>query len=114
LRTDLRGDPTFLELLQREREAAFGAYAHQEVPFEKVVEALRPEREMNRSPLFQVMFVLQNAPQEVLKLQELRLERMALERRTAKFDLSMDLTEREPGLAGCVEFSTGLFERATI
>jgi amino acid adenylation domain-containing protein len=115
LRTDLAADPTFVELIRRVRDTALGAYAHQHVPFEMLVEALQPERDVSRSPLFQVMLVLQNAPKQALELNdELHLSGVEVERRTAKFDLTLSLTEQTEGLEGVWEYNTDLFEAATI
>ena len=115
LRTDLSFDPTFVELMTRVRDVALGAYAHQHVPFEMLVEALQPERDVSRSPLFQVMLVLQNAPKQALELNdELQLSGVEVERRTAKFDLTLLLTEDTEGLKGVWEYNTDLFEAATI
>ncbi len=114
LRTDLSGDPSFRELLGRVREVALGGYAHQDVPFEKLVEELQPERSMSHSPLFQVMLVLQNAPGTRLQLPGVSLETMEVESGTAKFDLLLSLAEEEQGLAGWLEYNTDLFDAATI
>ena len=115
LRTDLSADPTFVELMGRVRDTALGAYAHQHVPFEMLVEALQPERDVSRSPLFQVMLVLQNAPKQALELNdELNLSGVEVERRTAKFDLTLLLTEETEELKGVWEYNTDLFEAATI
>ena len=115
LRTDLSFDPTFVELMRRVREVALGAYAHQHVPFEMLVEALQPQRDVSRSPLFQVMMVLHNAPKQALELNdELHLSTVDVERRTAKFDLTLSLTEGADGLEGVWEYNTDLFEAATI
>ena len=86
LRTDVRGEPSFRELLGRVRESCLGAYAHQDVPFERLVEELNPERSLNRAPLFQVKLVLQNAPMEEIALPELQLSMVETPTRAAKFD----------------------------
>jgi amino acid adenylation domain-containing protein len=114
MRTDLSGDPTFRELLRRVRETALGAYAHQDVPFEMLVEELQPERSLSYTPLFQVLFVLQNAPSETLELQGLKASMMEVESGTAKFDLMLSLEETGEGLEGVCEYSTDLFDEATV
>lgn len=114
MRTNLQGDPSFGELLQRVREVALAAYAHQEMPFEMLVEALRPTRTLSHSPLFQVMFGLQNAPRPIIETPELELEFVDVETGTAKFDLTVSLLERERQVTGYIEYSTDLFEAATI
>ncbi|MEA2693312.1 MAG: hypothetical protein QOJ16_2699, partial [Acidobacteriota bacterium] len=96
------------------RQSALAAYAHQELPFEKVVEALAPERDAGRTPLFQVMLALQNTPAERLELPGLTLARCPGEEGTAKFDLFLSLTETAAGLAGVWEYSRDLFEAPTI
>jgi amino acid adenylation domain-containing protein len=113
LRTDLSGDPTFKELLSRVREVCLGAYAHQEVPFEKVVEDLAPERSLSSNPLFQVMFAMQNAPKEELKLGGLRLEQIETESGTSAFDLMLAAQETDGVLCGALQYSTDLFDAAT-
>ena len=114
LRTDMSGDPSFKELLKREREVAMGAYEHQDVPFERLVAELQVERDLSRNPLFQVMFVLQNMPKEALKLEGLEFAPAEMEQRTAKFDLWLTLSETEAGLNGRIEYGTDLFDGATI
>ncbi len=114
LRGDLRGNPSFRELLRRVRDTTLRAYAHQDLPFERLVEELRPERDMSRTPLFQVMFVLQNAPMQTLELPELTLKAQELATDSAKFDLLLALMERPNGLIGGIEFNTDLFAPATI
>ena len=84
------------------------------LPFEKLVEELQPERDLSRQPLFQVLFALQNVPQETLELPELRLRPMERGRTTSKFDLSLYVTETADGLAGSIEYATDLFEASTI
>ncbi|MGL4502322.1 MAG: condensation domain-containing protein, partial [Planktothrix sp.] len=114
LHTDLSGNPTVQELLHRVRDVSLGAYSHQDLPFEKLVEELHPERDLSRSPIFQVMFVLQNAPTTTLELPGLTLQSLAIERGTTQFDLSLSLTEYPEGLAASIEYSTDLFERESI
>ncbi len=114
LRTDLAGDPTFRELLHRVREMALEAYVYQDIPFEKLVEELEPERDMSRTPLFQVMFALQNVPTPTIELSGLSLSFIEIDNRTAKFDLTLDLTETPDGLRGRFRYNTDLFEAATI
>jgi amino acid adenylation domain-containing protein len=114
MRTDLSGNPSFRELLKRVREVALGAYAHQDAPFEKLVEILQPERSLSHTPLFQVWFVLQNAPVGELKLSNLTLSQMEVGSGTAKFDLSLSLTEGPEGLKGIMEYDRELFDAETI
>ncbi len=114
MRTDLSGNPTFHELLQRVRTTALGAYSNQDLPFEKLVEVLQPERDLGRIPLFQVWFVLQNAPRASLQLPGLELAGMDVHNGTAKFDLGLFTVEKPDGLYCTVEYSTDLFEAATI
>ncbi|WP_198299668.1 non-ribosomal peptide synthetase [Tumebacillus avium] len=113
LRTDLSGAPTFAELLARVRETAVGAYAHGELPFEKLVEELQPERNRSVSPLFQVMFVLQNAPFERLSFPGLTLTPVEVEAGTAKFDLTLFMAEEAGRLSAALEYNADLFDRAT-
>jgi amino acid adenylation domain-containing protein len=114
LRTNMAGNPTFRELLRRVRAVAAEAYAHQHLPFEKLVEALQPARDMSHNPLFQVMFVLQNAPLPSLELAGVTLAPFAIGSGTSKFDLWLSMEEHGRELVGMVEYSTDLFEAATI
>ncbi|HKI02159.1 MAG TPA: non-ribosomal peptide synthase/polyketide synthase, partial [Thermoanaerobaculia bacterium] len=114
LRTDLTGAPSFEGLLARVRRETVAAFAHQELPFEKVVFELQPERNLAMSPLFQVMFAMQNAPTGSLSLPGLTLRPFATEIGTAKFDLTLNAVERGGGLAGSLEYNTDLFDRSTI
>ena len=88
LRTDLSSDPTFQQLLNRVREVALDAYAHQDLPFEKLVEELQPERNLSHNPLFQVLFILQNAPMPSIELPDLTISPVKIDSKTAKFDLT--------------------------
>jgi amino acid adenylation domain-containing protein len=114
LRTDLSGDPTFTELLARVREVTLGAYAHQDVPFEKLVEELQPERNLSGSPFFNVMFAFQNAPEAALHFRDLKLSPFRAETETAKFDLNFNMVETPGGLRGLVTYQTDLFDDSTI
>ncbi|MFP2934389.1 non-ribosomal peptide synthetase, partial [Pyxidicoccus sp. 3LG] len=113
MRARLEGNPRFRELLAQVRDVTLGAYAHQEVPFEKLVEELQPERDMSRSPLFQVLFTLQNAPQSAIAIPGLRMEATGTSRGTSKFDLTLAMSESGQGLLAALEFNTDLFEQKT-
>jgi amino acid adenylation domain-containing protein len=114
LRTDMDGDPVFVELLARVRETALAAYAHQDVPFEALVEHLQPERDLSRTPLFQVMFVMQNAPVEGLELPGLTLSPVLIESGTTQLDLTLSVRETGRGLELVFVYNTDLFAAATI
>ena len=114
LRTDLSGDPSFRELLRRVREVTLGAYAHQAVPFEKLVEELQPERAAGRAPLFQVAFGLQNAPLGELRLGETQLSAVEFEQEAVRFDLTVWMVERAGVLSGVWTYSVELFDAERI
>ena len=114
LRTDLSDNPTFRELVRRVRTVALEAYAHQDMPFEQLVEQMQPERTMSRNPLFQVMFQMENTPKDDLPLPGLVLSPVEVERVTTQFDLSFDVMENDEGLMVVAEYSTDLFNKTTI
>ncbi|RUT13760.1 hypothetical protein DSM107010_10350 [Chroococcidiopsis cubana SAG 39.79] len=125
LRVDLSNNPTFRELLERVRQVTLGAYAHQDLPFEKLVEELHPERDLSRNPLFQVVFALQNAPMQPLELPGLMLNPLKFDVSTTRFDLELHLWECDrglnnlwegsvDGLSGFVAYNTDLFDASTI
>jgi amino acid adenylation domain-containing protein len=114
LKGDFRGEPSFREVMRRVRETALGAYAHQDVPFEKVVEELQPERSLSYSPIFQVMFVYQNTPESEARLEGIELRQEQGRGKTTKFDLTMNLEEKGGKVVGTIEYSTDLFEGHTV
>ena len=120
LRTDTSGDPSFGELVGRVREWDLAAYGHQDVPFERLVEALRPERSTARHPLFQVMLALQNNAEAHLELPGITATPEPVDIATSKFDLALDLTERfaadgtPDGIDGFLQYSADLFDRETV
>src|SRR5262249_61437896 len=113
LRADLSGEPSFRGLLGRAREACLGAYAHQDLPFERLVEELQPQRDPSRHPLFQVLFALDLEPGSRVSLSRLTFSTSRIDTGTSKFDLSLNLTEKAGGFEGHLEYSTELFEAAT-
>ena len=116
LRADLRGEPTFRTLLQHVRDITLSAFAHQDAPFELVVDAVQPERDLSRTPLFQVMFILQNTPTGAADGAGtgLRVEQLDVDSGTATFDLTLSLAEQRDGLDTSAEFSADLFDATTI
>ncbi|MBD1896805.1 non-ribosomal peptide synthetase [Coleofasciculus sp. FACHB-129] len=114
LRTDLSGNPSFRELLARVRKVTLGAYAHQDLPFEKLVEALQPNRKQSEFPLFKVWFALENAPIPDVKLPDLTLGPVEFYSGIARYDLRLGLTETPTGLKGSFEYKAELFDAATI
>ncbi|HKD02045.1 MAG TPA: condensation domain-containing protein, partial [Terriglobales bacterium] len=114
MRADLSASPTFRELVGQVRETALGAYAHQDMPFDKLVEELQPERSLNHNPLVQVLFVMQNIPRQKRELASLKLSAFEMPVTRSKFDLAVFMVEGENGLTGNWLYSMDLFERTTI
>lgn len=114
IRTDLTGGPSFRELLRRVNVVAWEAYAHQDLPFEKLVEELQPTRDLSHNVLFQTMLSLDNAPTSALKLPGLTLSRIDIDRGTALFDLLLLVEETEQGLRGVMQYNTDLFDAVTV
>lgn len=114
LRNNLSGNPSFRELLHRVREVTLDAYAHQDLPFEMLVEELQPERDLSRNPFYEVMFVLQNTPGSVEEASGLTLRTLEFDSGTAQLDIFLSMSESEEGLAGCLEYNTDIFDLTTI
>jgi non-ribosomal peptide synthetase component F len=114
MRTDTSGNPIFRDLLNGVKKKLLDAYAHQDLPFEKLVSELRLERDLSRNPLFQVVFALQNFPFSDLDLTGLTIDRIEIEGTSTKFDLEVYLRETEEGLRGELIYNTDLFDAATI
>jgi amino acid adenylation domain-containing protein len=114
LRSDLSGNPSFLTLLKRVRDTTLEAYAHQDLPFERLVEELRPDRKANRQPLFQVAFFLQNAPMPTNDLADLTLTSIPANTGAAHFDLTIFTVDTGAGLSVLCGYSTDLFDESTI
>src|SRR2546421_553101 len=114
LRGDMSGQPTFSEVLARVRQTVLGAFCHQDLPFEKLVEELNPERKANRSPLFQVMFAFQNMPEPQLAVNGVKFAPINVENETAKFDLTLEVQEAPDGISVSFEYARDLFATETI
>ncbi len=115
LRLDLAKNPTFLELLARVRQTTLDSYTHQDLPFDQLVEIIQPERDPSRSPLFQIMFSLQNTPPlQALNLRDVSTDLLPIDPGISQFDLSLEMIEETEGLTGIFEYNTDLFEAATI
>jgi amino acid adenylation domain-containing protein len=114
MRADFRDDLSFRQLLAEVKESALGAYAHQEFPFDKLVEELQPQRDLSHMPIIQAMFALQNAPDESIELPGLTMKPVNVESETAQFDLSLNVWERGSALTGHLSYRTDLFDANTI
>jgi len=114
LRIDVRGDVSFRELVRRAREVCLGAYSNQDVPFDKLVEELQPERSLSHTPFFKVLLVFQNVPRREATLPGLTLEALSMESQAAKFDLTLFMSEAGDGLGATFVYSTELFNASTI
>jgi non-ribosomal peptide synthetase component F len=114
LRNRFTSELTFRELLEQTREVTLGAYAHQDIPFERIVEELQPERSLSHAPLFQVWFVLDDIQMEPLKLPDLTLLQIDADSGTTQFDLVLSMYEFEQQIGGALRYSTDLFDRETI
>ncbi|MFP5270445.1 amino acid adenylation domain-containing protein [Coleofasciculus sp.] len=110
LRTDLSGNPSFRELLEQVRDVALAAYEHQDLPFAKLVEVLRPDRNSSHTPLFQVLFVLQNAPLPDLDLSGLTVKPVEINTEIARFDLALFMEQTDTGIIGTFKYNTDRFE----
>ncbi|MDZ8184118.1 MAG: amino acid adenylation domain-containing protein [Nostoc sp. ChiSLP02] len=111
---NLSGNPTFRELLHQVRQVTLDAYAHQDLPFEMLVEELQPERDLSRNPLYEVMFVLQNTPTNVQEVSGLTLRTLDFDSGTSQLDIFLSMFESQEGLTGCLEYNTDIFNATTI
>ena len=114
LRAHVEGDPTFAELLLRVRDTALNAFVHQNIPFEKLVEELQPERSLSYNPLFQVMFAYQNTPDQDVRLSDLELSEILTKRISAKFDLTLTCMKDEGKIEGSFEYNADIFDVETV
>ena len=114
LRADLSGGPTFSELVARVKQVCLEAYANQDVPFERLVQELQPDRDMSRPPLFQVVFMFAAGGREAVTLEGLEVETLNVGREAAKCDLTLELQETKEGINGAIVYNTDLFEQASV
>jgi len=114
LRTSLGGDPTFRSLIDRVRKTTLGTYAHQDLPFDKLIEELRVSRPRNRTPLFQIAFSLDNTTRREVELSSLTLNVLEIDNLTTRFDLVLALTDNQQGMLGALQYNTDLFEASTV